>query len=70
MQSHYMLFKFRKVNKVNLKLTKQKKNKQTKKTVIRGYLFAKSSFWKNDSWNFFFTLNLKNILNSKMFRYQ
>ena len=69
MQSHYMLFKFRKVNKVNLKLTKQKKKKK-KKTVIRGYLFAKSSFWKNDSWNFFFTLNLKNILNSKMFRYQ
>ena len=31
MQSHYMLFKFRKVNKVNLKLTKQKKTKKKKK---------------------------------------
>ena len=37
MQSHYMLFKFRKVNKVNLKLTKQKKNK--KKNMSDTWLF-------------------------------
>ena len=48
MQSHYMLFKFRKVNKVNLKLTKQKKKKKKKKkkTVIRGIYLQKAVFGK------------------------
>ena len=39
MQSHYMLFKFRKVNKVNLKLTKQKKKQKKKKNMSDTWLF-------------------------------
>ena len=46
MQSHYMLFKFRKVNKVNLKLTKQNTPKKKKNERYVVIYFQKAVFGK------------------------